>query len=147
MDARPIRTIAWDSPLIDANPGDQMPGHDDGHYVQSKDYTADRDEIWLTVRCSCGETFGGAFTSQQLRIASTSELSRFHASQAPVRGDVMPNAIEVEDRSPICFIVGGPPATGTCPGCGTDLDALARDGKVGHVCFDPDDVTNYDPAN
>lgn len=53
--------------------------------------------------------------------------------------------VEVEERPSL--VVDGPPMTGTCAGCGIDLDAQARAGKIGHACFGPDDVTNYDPPN
>lgn len=67
-DIRPIRTISPDSPLVDVECGDLTPvdGHRD-HMVTYRELRMDVD-VWLTVRCQCGETFGGAFSRERLRI-------------------------------------------------------------------------------
>ena len=60
MSEFPIRTIhgqeaAW---ALKAQPHDRVPHHD-GHWVAEKSVTLGRDEIWVTITCPCGQTFGG----------------------------------------------------------------------------------------
>jgi hypothetical protein len=52
-----------------------------------------------------------------------------------------PTSIEVVATHALA--VEGAPLSGTCSSCGADLDALARTGVTGHVCFGPGDSTNH----
>jgi len=52
-----------------------------------------------------------------------------------------PHSIQVVETASV--EVADRPLTGTCSSCGDDLDALARTGVTGHVCFGPGDSTNH----
>ena len=56
----PIRTIhgaaaRW---ALEAKPGDPVPEHP-GHFVREYRLETDHAGIWVQIRCSCGEMFGG----------------------------------------------------------------------------------------
>lgn len=129
--ATPIRTLTYDSPLLVLRPGSPTPGHDFGHIVARTEWYSDHNGTWLHVQCSCGEVFGGCFARAYLASATRQERE----------------AIEVEGRPSFVIAHEGPPMTGTCPGCGANLDALARSGKIGHACFGPGDEINYERPN
>jgi hypothetical protein len=115
----PIRVLEIDlATALRLRPADRVlvAGHE-AHFVLATSLEGSQTSTWITISCSCGKTLGGEITAA--------------ARSAP---------IEVVESPSI--EINGPPLTGTCTSCGADIDALARTGVTGHVCFGPGDATN-----